>query len=107
MLMYKGIDHKFALPPVTNGYEPCFFIRCRVPGSLLIYRFLSLSTKDYSNNTTTLYTTRRNASISDSGAIRIKTTTGSLLPNKLINTKKVVLDDSSNSLKIIIVAVKT
>jgi hypothetical protein len=65
-----------------------------------------VSTKDHSN-TTALYTTRRDALISDPSADYIETTTSSLLPNKLINIKQSVLDKSSNSLEIILKALKT
>jgi hypothetical protein len=67
----------------------------------------TVSTEDYSNNTTALYTTRGDAPISDPSTDYIKTTASSLPPNKLINIKQSVLDESSNSLEIILEALKT
>jgi hypothetical protein len=66
----------------------------------------AVSAGDHSNNTTTLYTAGGGAPASDPGAGCIATT-GSPPPNELINTKRPVLDESSNSLEIVLEALKT
>ena len=67
----------------------------------------TMSAEDHSNNTAALYTTGGDAPTSDPVADCIETTTGSLPPNELINIKRSVLGESSNSLEIVLEALKT
>jgi hypothetical protein len=67
----------------------------------------TISAEDYSNNTTALYTASGGTPASDPYTDYIETTTSSLPPNELINTKRSVLDESSDSLEIILEALKT
>jgi hypothetical protein len=67
----------------------------------------AMSAEDRSNDTTALYTTGGGAPATDPGADYIETTTGSLLPNELIDIQRSVLDESSNSLEIVLEALKT
>ncbi|KAH9211161.1 hypothetical protein DL95DRAFT_192050 [Leptodontidium sp. 2 PMI_412] len=67
----------------------------------------AMSAEDHSNNTTALCIDGGDAPTSDLGADCIETTTSSLLPNELINIKRSVLDESSNSLEIVLEALKT
>ncbi|PVH67948.1 hypothetical protein DL98DRAFT_599954 [Cadophora sp. DSE1049] len=67
----------------------------------------TVSAEDHSNNTTALYTAGGDAPTSDPGADCIETTTCSLPPNEPINTKRSVLDESSNPLEIVLEALKT
>lgn len=64
-------------------------------------------TEDYSNNIAALHIASRGALVADAGADYIETTTSSLPPNKLINIKQLILDKSSNSLEIVLEALKT
>jgi hypothetical protein len=66
-----------------------------------------MSAEDRSNDTTALYTAGGGAPVTDPGADYIETTTGSLPPNELININQLVLDKSSNSLEIVLEALKT
>jgi hypothetical protein len=67
----------------------------------------TVSAEDHSNNTAALYTAGGDAPTSDPGADCIETITGSLPPNELIHVKRSVLDESSNSLEIVLEALKT
>jgi hypothetical protein len=67
----------------------------------------AMSAEDHSNNTTALYPAGGGAPATNPGAHYIETTTGSLPTNELINTKRLVLNKSSNSLKIVLEALKT
>jgi hypothetical protein len=62
----------------------------------------AMSAKDHSNNPTALYTAGGVAPASDPGADYIETATGSLSPNELINRKRSILDEPSNSLEIVL-----
>jgi hypothetical protein len=62
--------------------------------------------KDNLNNTTALHTVSRSTAINDPSTGCIKTTTSSLLLNKLINAKQLVLNKSSNSFKIVLEVLK-
>lgn len=67
----------------------------------------AISAEDHSNNITALGTTGEDAPISHASTDYIETITASVLLNELINTKRSVLNESNNSLEIVLGALKT
>jgi hypothetical protein len=98
----EPVDKTASIAPPTDSS-----LFGKPPSNNPIAETTTMSAEDYSNNTTALYTTGGNAPTSDPVSDCIETTTGSLAPNELINIRQSVLDKSSNSLEIILEALKT